>query len=128
VPHPERLYLDWLARLLKNQRNLCLIAEVLTEGTQASPKLIALLIATVEREIPMYSLKEFGFIHDLWVDPEYRHLGYARQMVKQTIAHFTQIGIKQIRLDTASVNDVARKLFASIGFRPSQIEMLLELE
>jgi RimJ/RimL family protein N-acetyltransferase len=49
-------------------------------------------------------------------------------MVKQTIAHFTQIGIKQIRLDTASVNDVARKLFASIGFRPSQIEMLLELE
>ncbi len=128
VPHPERLYLDWLARLLNNQRNLCLVAEVLTEGTIASPKLVALLIATVEREIPMYSLKEFGFIHDLWVEPEYRHLGYARQMVKQTIAHFTQIGIKQIRLDTASANDVARKLFASIGFRPSQIEMLLELE
>ena len=128
MPHPEQQYYNWLPSLLKNQRNLCLVACSKESDAIASEKLIALLIATVEREIPIYSLKEFGFIQDLWVEPEYRHLGYAQQMVKQTIAHFTQIGIKQIRLDTANENDVARKLFASIGFRPSQIEMLLELE
>lgn len=61
VPHPERLYLDWLARLLNNQRNLCLVAEVQQEGTIASPFLVALLIATVEREIPMYSLNRIRF-------------------------------------------------------------------
>jgi ribosomal protein S18 acetylase RimI-like enzyme len=128
VQKPERLYVDWLATLLKNRRNLCLVAEIIESGAQAPPKLVALLIATLEREIPIYSLKEFGFIHDLWVEPEYRHRGIARQMVKQAIAHFTQIGIKQIRLDTAIANDVARQLFASCGFRPSRIEMLLELE
>jgi ribosomal protein S18 acetylase RimI-like enzyme len=35
----------------------------------------------VEREIPIYHLKKFGFIHDLWVEPEFRHAGIARQMV-----------------------------------------------
>ncbi len=49
-------------------------------------------------------------------------------MVQQAIAHFTQMGIKQIRLDTANPNEVARKLFTSIGFRPSRLEMLIELE
>jgi ribosomal protein S18 acetylase RimI-like enzyme len=128
VPHPEQLYLDWLGKLLKNRRNLCLVAEVEESGSQTPSKLVALLITTIEREIPVYSLKEFGFIHDLWVEQEYRQMGIARQMVKQTIAHFTQIGIKQIRLDSAIANDVARNLFASCGFRPSRMEMLLQLE
>jgi ribosomal protein S18 acetylase RimI-like enzyme len=128
VPHPERLYLDWLASLLKNQRHLCLVACSKESDAIASQQLIALLIATVEREIPLYSLKEFGFIQDLWVEPEYRHIGIARQMLEHAITHFTQLGIKQIRLDTASANDVARSLFTSIGFRPSRIEMLLELD
>ena len=128
VPHPEQLYYNWLASLLKNQRNLCLVACEKESDAIASQKLIALLIATVEREIPIYSLREFGFIQDLWVEPEYRHMGIARQMLEQALAHFTKIGIKQIRLDTASANDVSRSLFTSIGFRPSRIEMLLELE
>jgi len=55
-------------------------------------------------------------------------MGIARQMLEHALAHFTKIGIKQIRLDTASANDVSRSLFTSIGFRPSRIEMLLELE
>jgi ribosomal protein S18 acetylase RimI-like enzyme len=128
VPHPEQQYYNWLASLLKNQRNLCLVACEKESDAIASQKLIALLIATVEREIPIYSLREFGFIQDLWVEPEYRHMGIARQMLEQALAHFTKIGIKQIRLDTASANDVSRSLFTSIGFRPSRIEMLLELE
>lgn len=127
VPHPEQLYVDWLGKLLKNQRNLCLVAEVQDSGLQAPSQLVALLIATIEREIPMYYLQEFGFIHDLWVEEEYRQMGIARQMVQQAIAHFSQIGIEQIRLDTAIANDAARKLFATCGFRSSQIEMLLEL-
>ena len=32
-----------------------------------------MVVATVEAEIPIYRLKEFGFIHDLWVEPDYRN-------------------------------------------------------
>jgi ribosomal protein S18 acetylase RimI-like enzyme len=126
LPNPERLYQGWLSQILTDDRDLCLIAEPQEADSQPA-QLIAFLIATVEREIPIYALKEFGFIHDLWVEQEYRQVGVARQLVTQTIAHFTQLGVEQIRLDTAIANDAARSLFASCGFRPSTVEMLIEL-
>ena len=48
-------------------------------------------------------------------------------MVMLTIERFHHLGIKQIRLDTAAVNEAARRLFVSCGFRISNIEMLKEL-
>ncbi|MEH2336828.1 GNAT family N-acetyltransferase [Nostoc sp.] len=66
-------------------------------------------------------------MHDIWVEPEYRQNGIARQMVMVSIERFHQIGVKQIRLDTAVANEASRRLFASCGFRLSIIEMLREL-
>ena len=48
-------------------------------------------------------------------------------MTMLAIEKFREIGVKQIRLDTAAKNDAARALFASCGFRPSTTEMLLEM-
>jgi ribosomal protein S18 acetylase RimI-like enzyme len=76
---------------------------------------------THSRQVP------FGFIHDLWVDPEYRNEGIARQMTMLAIERFREMGVKQIRLDTAAKNDGARGLFASCGFRESMTEMLVEI-
>jgi ribosomal protein S18 acetylase RimI-like enzyme len=124
LPDPERSYERWLSRLIRDQRNLCLVAEVPDEKTH----LAGFLIATVEQEIPIYSIQEYGFVHDLWVEPEYRQAGLARQMVVQTIAHFSQLGIQQIRLDTAAPNEAARRLLMACGFRVSTIEMLIEID
>ena len=85
-------------------------------------------MATVEREIPIYRLQEYAFIHDLWVEEEYRQAGIAKAMVMQAIERFNSIGVKQIRLDTTVVNEAARRLFSSCGFRISTIEMLIELD
>lgn len=126
LPEPERLYERWLGNLIQSQRDLCLVADI-DDLQPESSSLVAFLIATVEREIPIYRIKEFAFIHDLWVEESSRHLGIARQMVQQAIAHFTQLGTSQIRLDTAKANDAARHLFTSCGFRVSTIEMLMEL-
>ena len=49
-------------------------------------------------------------------------------MVTLAIERFTEIGVSQIRLDTAARNEAARKLFESCGFRTSVIEMLIELD
>lgn len=133
LPEPERLYERWLDKLIQSQRDLCLVADMsVPQSTSPQPtlsaSLAAFLIATVEREIPLYQVKEFGFIHDLWVEEDYRHLGIARQMAQQAIAHFTQLGLPQIRLDTVKVNEAARSFFTSCGFRVSTIEMLIELD
>jgi ribosomal protein S18 acetylase RimI-like enzyme len=123
LPNPELRYEGWLKRLVTDERGLFLVAEEETGG------LVAFLAATVEREaIPIYRLREFAFIHDVWVEAQYRQQGIASQMLLQTVEHFQQMGVKQIRLDTAAANEAARRLFASCGFRVSTIEMLRELE
>ncbi|MHC5609737.1 MAG: GNAT family N-acetyltransferase [Nostoc sp.] len=118
--HPEQRYEQWLMRLANSDRSVFLVSE--NEG-----QLVGFLVATIEREIPIYRLQEFAFIHDIWVEPEYRQNGIARQMVMLSIERFHQMGIKQIRLDTAVANEASRRLFASCGFRLSIIEMLIEL-
>ena len=120
LPNIAQMYRGWLASRANDPRSVFLVAE-------REIAIVAFLVATVEREIPIYRLAEFGFIHDVWVEPAYRNEGVARQMTMLAIERFRAMGVKQIRLDTAAKNDAARGLFASCGFRPSVTEMLLEL-
>src|SRR4051812_1016326 len=123
LPDIPGMYDQWLRERATHRRSVLLVAE-----TSAPKKIVGFLIGTVEREIPIYRLKEYGFLHDLWVEPEYRNEGVARQMVMLAVEKFKQIGVEQVRLDTATPNEAARKLFASCGFRPSVTEMLLEID
>ena len=120
LPNPQDRYNRWLPQRTTDPRNVFIVAE-------REQRIVAFLIGTVEEEIPIYRVKEFGFLHDLWVEEEYRNEGIARQMVMLAIERFKEMGVAQIRLDTAAQNEPARKLFASCGFRVSTIEMLMEL-
>lgn len=128
LTNPALQYQRWLTKLTNSDRAVFLVADTETTKPKQAPILAGFLVGTVEGEIPIYRLKEYGFIHDIWVEPEYRNSGIARQMVKQTIELFSQMGVKQIRLDTAVPNEAARRLFSSCGFRTSTIEMLVELK
>lgn len=121
ISHVEQRYEKWFRRLVNSDRTAFLVAA-------DENKLVAFVVATIQEEIPIYRLQEFAIIHDLWVEPEYRQQGIARELVTQTIERFQQIGVKQIRLDTVAPNEASRRLFASCGFRVSIIEMLMELE
>jgi ribosomal protein S18 acetylase RimI-like enzyme len=123
LPNPAQRYEGWLGKLVKSDRSIFLVAE-----EESNQKIAGFLVATIDQEIPIYRLKEFAFIHDLWVEPEYRRSGVARQLVMESVAQLKKMGVKQIRLDTAANNDAARKLFSECGFRPSTVEMLIELE
>ena len=123
LPNPAQRYESWLGKLVKSDRNVFLVAE-----DETNQKLAGFLAATIEEEIPIYRLQEFAFIHDLWVEPEYRRSGVARQLVMEAMEQLQKLGVAQIRLDTAAINETARKLFSECGFRPSTVEMLIELK
>jgi ribosomal protein S18 acetylase RimI-like enzyme len=125
LPNPEERYRGWLASRARDPRSVFLVADAAPTG--APPRLAGFLIGTVESEIPIYRIREFGFVHDLWVEKAYRNEGWARQLVTLAVERFREIGVKQIRLDVLAANDPARALFAACGFRPSTIEMLTEL-
>lgn len=127
LPRVEQRYPNWLKGLINDSRDLCLVAEDQSIGDSERFNLIAFLLAEVESEIPIYDLKEYGYIHDLWVEAEYRRDGIAKQLVMAATEHFRQFGIRQIRLDTLISNEAAIKLYQSCGFRASTTEMLIEL-
>jgi ribosomal protein S18 acetylase RimI-like enzyme len=135
-PNPAEMYRRWMSARATDPRSVFLVAQrpdandtsdISGTFDHSSAGLIGFLVATIETEIPIYRLSEYGFIHDLWVEPEYRHEGVARQLTMLAIERFTELGVRQIRLDTAAPNDAARALFSACGFRVSTTEMLLEL-
>jgi ribosomal protein S18 acetylase RimI-like enzyme len=121
LPQVGEMYRSWLRARAKDPRAVFLVAE------RSPGQLVGFLIGTVEREIPIYRLEEYGFIHDVWVEPDYRNEGVARQLVTLAAERFDAIGVKQVRLDVLVSNTPAQNLFRSCGFRPSVTEMLLEL-
>lgn len=114
-------YRRWLTQRSGDPQSVFVVAE-------RESRLIGFLIATVERDIPIYKVERFGFIHDMWVEPEYRNEGVGRQMVMLAIEQFQQMGVPQIRLETAEQNEIAREMFRACGFRDSSRTMLTELE
>lgn len=121
LPGVAKMYRGWLTSRARDSKSVFLVAEHAQQK-----KLVGFLVGTVDQNIPIYRVSEFGFIHDLWVEPDYRNEGVARQMTMLAIERFREIGVKQVRLETARANDAARGLFARCGFRESVVEMVLE--
>ena len=71
LPDVVDRYRSWLPRRAEDPRSVFLVADT-------SPGLAGFLIATIETNIPIYQLEEFGFIHDVWVDPRRRRGGVVR--------------------------------------------------
>lgn len=126
-PDPAEMYRNWLTARSTDARSVFLVAERSAVAAE-SAKLVGFLIGTTEKELPIYRLTEFGFIHDLWVEPDYRHEGLGRQLMMTAVEKFRDMSVEQIRLDTATANESARTLFAACGFRISTLEMLCELK
>ena len=125
---PGEMYEDWLRKRATDRKSVFLVADAGPDEQDPSRrKLVGFIVGTVTDEIPIYRVKRFGFLHDLWVEERYRHEGIGRQLVAEAVARFREIGVPQVRLDTAEANEAARALFRACGFRPSIVEMLTEL-
>ena len=68
-----------------------------------------------------------GVLHDIIVDPERRRGGVGRQLLEAVLGFVLERGLTQIVLGTAERNETAQRFFASVGFRPTMIEMTRDL-
>jgi len=69
-----------------------------------------------------------GVLHDVIVDPEHRRRGVGRGLLDATLAYLKSRGAPRVVLSTAERNEPAQRLFASVGFRRTMIEMTRELD
>jgi ribosomal protein S18 acetylase RimI-like enzyme len=68
-----------------------------------------------------------GVLHDIIVEPEHRGRGVGRLLLDATLEFFRSRGVPRVVLSTAERNEAAQRLFASMGFRRTMVEMTLEL-
>ena len=69
-----------------------------------------------------------GVLHDIIVEPEQRGRGVGRLLLDAVLAVFRSRGVPRVVLSTAERNEAAQRLFASMGFRRTMIEMTLNLD
>jgi ribosomal protein S18 acetylase RimI-like enzyme len=116
LPDVVDRYARWLPQRASDPTSVFLFAH---QGGQPA----GFLIATTEESIPIYRTPRFGFIHDVWVQPEFRRSGTALALVQEACRRFAAMGL-EVRLETAHANETARRAFSKAGFRASTIEML----
>ena len=70
---------------------------------------------------------ECGYIHDLLVTDVARGRGAGERLLSAAIQWLRDRGMPRVVLGTAAQNAAARRMFERRGFRPTMIEMTLEL-
>lgn len=122
LPDVVQRYERWLPQRAADPRSVFLVAQAGTSATLAG-----FIVGSMERNIPIYSLDEFAYLHDLWVQPEFRRQGVATALLNDAIARFHAIGARQIRLETALPNEHARRVCETCGFRVATIDLVRDL-
>ena len=69
-----------------------------------------------------------GVLHDIIVEPGNRGRGVGRLLLDAALAFLRSRGAPRVVLLTAERNEAAQRLFASVGFRRTMIEMTRELD
>jgi ribosomal protein S18 acetylase RimI-like enzyme len=68
-----------------------------------------------------------GVLHDLIVEPQHRGRGVGRLLLNAVLTYLTTRGAPRVVLSAAEGNHAAQRLFVSMGFRRTMVEMTREL-
>ena len=118
---PEAGYGRFLVSQLANADCLVLVAE--REG-----EVVGYVFAGIEPTSWRDLRGPCGFVHDVFVDEGARHQGAGRDLARAAIAWVYSRGMSQVVLWSKPGNDAAQRLFATLGFRRTMIEMTLDRE
>ena len=120
VEHPEAGYGRFLISQLADPNSLVLVAE-------HGGAVVGYVYAAVASTNWMELRGPCGVVHDVYVDEVARRLGAGRELMRAAIAWIRSKGRSQVVLLTKTRNEHAQHLFAALGFRPTMIEMTLDL-
>ena len=85
------------------------------------------LFGTLEKRDWAKLLEAHGAVHDVFVAATARRHGVARGLMDAAKARFEALGAKQMVLYSASANTEGQALFKRLGYRPTMVELTLDL-
>jgi ribosomal protein S18 acetylase RimI-like enzyme len=114
-------YASFMSKQLEDADKAVLVAE-------DNGEVIGYAYAAIEGYDYMALRGPAGVLHDVIVDPEHRGRGVGRLLIAATLGFFRSRGVPRVVLSTAEQNEAAQRLFASMGFRRTMVEMTRELD
>ena len=99
----------------------------------------AVFVAEVENEIVGFAylerdplnyaelLENGAWLHDIYVDERARAEGIAKELINAAAEAAKQMGAEKLLLSVAAKNAAAQQVFEKAGFRPTMVEMTLNL-
>ena len=120
TPDIAKGYHRYFASQLHEKSTVLLTAEV--EGVVAG-----YLFGTLESRDWAKLLDAHGAVHDIFVASTHRRQGVAQALMAEAKARFAKLGAKQVVLYSAASNLEGQTLFKRLGYRPTMVEMTLDL-
>lgn len=116
---PERVeqgYLAWFRQELERPQAVIVVA-------RAPGEVVGYGYGTLEGRDWNLLLDRHGAIHDIYVAEAARKQGVGRQLVEAMLRELSGLGAPRVVLSTMVSNSAAQRLFSSVGFRPTMLEM-----
>jgi ribosomal protein S18 acetylase RimI-like enzyme len=120
IENPEAGYEWWFGKELANKKALIYCAKL--DG-----RLVGYAYARLEARDFNALLDAHGALHDIFVDDSARRRGVAKKLLARVSAELKALGAPRVVLHTSVKNRAAQKLFQSVGFRKTMLEMTSEL-
>ncbi len=119
-PGGEGAYAAFFQEELQRPEVVLLIAE-------AGPQAVGYAFVRLE-PMSLVELRRAGaWLHDIYVDPQARSGGIGRRLLEAAKEAALALGSSSLMLSAASQNAAAQKLFERAGWRPTMVEMRIEL-
>lgn len=86
--------------------------------------------AYVERDLLNYAelLENGAWLHDIYVEETARTIGIGNELINAAAEAAKQMGAEKLLLSVAAKNRAAQRVFEKAGFRPTMVEMTLNLK
>ncbi len=124
TPSLEEGYAWWLGKERRNPRAVVLAAVRRVRGHE---KVVGYAYGRIEPR-DWNSLRDrCGVGIDLIVEPAARGRGLGRRLVDELVRRLGEKGAPRVVIQVAARNEGARGVFAGLGFRPTMLEMTIEV-
>ena len=112
----DRIWKGWVGKWIRSANGMVIIAE-------SDNKPVGYALGYIKKNTPIYSLKEIGYIGDLYVEKRFRGLGVGTIMKDYMLSWFRKRKMHYVSIAVHESNSAAHKVYASWGFSDYYREM-----
>lgn len=109
------MYEEFLKNNIESENGVVFVARV-------NDKIVGYSLGFIKEEIPIFELKKYGYISDLYVKKEFRGRGLSTKLKNEMISWFESKKIKYASICFYSDNTEAHDIYKKWGFFDYKIE------